>query len=127
MTCSHMSYFFISKQLLWELFFRISNSKALPVDVALLYIPDTGGKTTYSISAKKTTGTITKISGGIFENISVVPTDTTIKFYKTNSSNGDAFTVSENNESCTITVNAYTPVTILYSRRLGLKVSPLSE
>lgn len=28
MTCSHMSYFFISKQLLWELFFRISNSKA---------------------------------------------------------------------------------------------------
>ena len=26
MTCSHMSYFFISKQLLWELFFRISNS-----------------------------------------------------------------------------------------------------
>lgn len=27
MTCSHMSYFFISKQLLWELFFRISNSK----------------------------------------------------------------------------------------------------
>lgn len=103
------------------------NSKALPVDVALLYIPDTGGKTTYSISAKKATGTITKISGGIFENISVVPTDTTIKFYKTNSSNGDAFTVSENNESCTITVNAYTPVTILYSRRLGLKVSPLSE
>ena len=60
--------------------------------MALLYIPDTGGKTTYSISAKKTTGTITKISGGIFENISVVPTDTTIKFYKTNSSNGDAFT-----------------------------------
>lgn len=29
MTCSHMSYFFISKQLLWELFFRISNSKAI--------------------------------------------------------------------------------------------------
>ena len=29
MTCSHMSYFFISKQLLWELFFRISNSKRL--------------------------------------------------------------------------------------------------
>ena len=28
MTCSHMSYFFISKQLLWELFFRISNSNA---------------------------------------------------------------------------------------------------
>lgn len=28
MTCSHMSYFFISKQLLWELFFRISNSKS---------------------------------------------------------------------------------------------------
>ena len=39
MTCSHMSYFFISKQLLWELFFRISNSKAfmirLPVSVSL--------------------------------------------------------------------------------------------
>lgn len=30
MTCSHMSYFFISKQLLWELFFRISNSKTFP-------------------------------------------------------------------------------------------------
>lgn len=30
MTCSHMSYFFISKQLLWELFFRISNSKKIP-------------------------------------------------------------------------------------------------
>lgn len=30
MTCSHMSYFFISKQLLWELFFRISNSNAVP-------------------------------------------------------------------------------------------------
>lgn len=122
-----MSYFFISKQLLWELFFRISNSKVLPVDVALLYIPDTGRKTTYSISTKKVTGTITKISGGIFENISVVPTDATIKFYKTSSSNNDAFAVSENNESCTITVNLYTPVTILYSRRLDLKVSPLSE
>lgn len=48
--------------------------------MALLYIPDTGRKITYSISAQKTTGTITKISGGIFENISVVPTDTTIKF-----------------------------------------------
>ena len=95
--------------------------------MALLYIPDTGRKTTYSISTKKVTGTITKISGGIFENISVVPTDTTIKFYKTSSSNNDAFTVSEHNESCTITVNAYTPVTILYSRRLDLKVSPLSE
>lgn len=122
-----MSYFFISKQLLWELFFRISNSKTLPVDVALLYISDTGRKTTYSISTKKATGTITKISGGIFENVSVVPTETTIKFYKINSSNNDAFTVSENNESCTITVNAYTPVTILYSRRLELKASPLSE
>ena len=29
MTCSHMSYFFISKQLLWELFFRISNSNGI--------------------------------------------------------------------------------------------------
>lgn len=122
-----MSYFFISKQLLWELFFRISNSKALPVDVALLCIPDTGRNTVYSISVKKITGTITKISGGIFENVSVVPTETTIKFYKTNPSNADALTISENNESCTITANAYTPVTILYSRRLDLKVSPLSE
>lgn len=95
--------------------------------MALLYISDTGRKTTYSISTKKATGTITKISGGIFENVSVVPTETTIKFYKINSSNNDAFTVSENNESCTITVNAYTPVTILYSRRLELKASPLSE
>lgn len=95
--------------------------------MALLYIPDTGWKTTYSISVKKVTGTITKISGGIFENLSVVPSETMIKFYKTNSSNDDAFTVSENNESCTITVKAYTPTTILYSRRLGLKVSPLSE
>lgn len=122
-----MSYFFISKQLLWELFFRISNSKALPVDVALLCISDAGRNTVYSISVKKVTGTITKISGGIFENVSVVPTETTIKFYKTNSSNDDAFTISKNNESCTIVANAYTPVTILYSRRLDLKVSPLSE
>ena len=105
----------------------IQNSKALPVDVALLCIPDTGRNTVYSISVKKITGTITKISGGIFENVSVVPTETTIKFYKTNPSNNDALTVSENNESCTITANAYTPVTILYSRRLELKVSPLSE
>lgn len=103
------------------------NSKALPVDIAFLYIPDTGTKTTYSISTQKATGTIAKISGGIFESISVVPTEVTIKFYKTNPSNDDAFTVSKNNESCTITVNAYTPVTILYSRRLDLKVSPLSE
>ena len=95
--------------------------------MALLCIPNTGRKTTYSISTKKTTGAITKISGGIFENVSVVPTDTTIKFYKTSSSNNDAFAVSENNESCTITTNVHTPTTILYSRRLDLKVSPLSE
>ena len=95
--------------------------------MALLCISDTGRNTVYSISVKKVTGTITKISGGIFENVSVVPTETTIKFYKTNLSNNDALRVSENNESCTITANAYAPITILYSRRLELKVSPLSE
>ena len=95
--------------------------------MAFLCIPDVGTKTTYSVLTQKATGTITKISGGIFENISVVPTSTTIKFYKTNLSNNDAFEVSENNESCTITVGAYTPTIILYSRRLELKVSPFSK
>lgn len=36
MTCSHMSYFFISKQLLWELFFRISNSNKITTNSPII-------------------------------------------------------------------------------------------
>lgn len=52
MTCSHMSYFFISKQLLWELFFRISNSN---VKVYRKNIP--GGATCCITSLKEATFT----------------------------------------------------------------------
>lgn len=47
MTCSHMSYFFISKQLLWELFFRISNSKTS------IYIHDPAKGTNITIPNNK--------------------------------------------------------------------------